>query len=101
MMSEKKATDIEIIVKNFPAYITGLKKIKMYFDKLRYFDIKENGAKTVADVIWLEKLDIPLFWRLELLVRYTSKGIRVIGIFLWGYLAYRIRKILRKITDIC
>jgi hypothetical protein len=70
-------------------------------DKKRYFDIKENGARTIADIVWLEKLDVPLSWRLELLIRYVFRGVRVVGMFLWGYLTHRIRKMLRKITNIC
>lgn len=95
-LKDQAIANIEVIVKGFPAYITGLKKIKTYFDKRRYFNIKENGVKAIADVIWLKELDVPLLWHLELLTRYIFKGIRVIGMFLWGYLTYRIRKILRK-----
>lgn len=100
-LKDQAAANIEIIAEGFPAYIAGLKRIKAYLNKRKYFDIKENGVKTIADVIWLKEFDVPLFWRLELLMRYIFKGIRVIGMFLWGYLAYRIRKVLRKITNIC
>lgn len=91
-MSEKKAeynlpedraaVDIEVTTKGFFVCTKGLGKTKAYFDKKRYFDIKENGVKTIADVIWLRELDVPLLWRLELLARYIFKGIRAIGMFL-------------------
>lgn len=64
--------------------------------KERYFGIKENGPKIIGDAMWPKELDVPLAWRLELfarfLMRYISELFKVLGA-VWGYAAYRIRKV--------
>lgn len=95
---DRAAVDIKVTTKGFSAHTKGLEKTKAYFDKKRYFDIKENGVKVAADVTWLEELDVPLIWQLELSARFFIRyglGLVRVSTFIWGYLVYRIRKVVK------